>query len=259
VDAPPTIATENEVEPEKPSLGRTIFNRIGTLERTRLQTRCLQALSATPVWNQLVFRGAVAIHGVYLHGRCSRDLDFLAPAAIQERFMEILAAQGIALEKKEEARIPFFPMQGTVFKEIAVGIDVCPRAASQTTWVNAQFQGVGGICVPVRVVPLVHSIAEKFHAISMRARPSDFYDIWLFSQKCPDLMPELARLLHIGEVDGNKLNFDAKYAALHFQQVRDVWHDELIPLMPRVPPFETVAHDLARTLKPFAVDFPFCL
>ena len=257
MNALPTIESEDESEPENHSLGRVIFNRIGTLERTRLQTRCLQALSATPVWNQLVFRGGVALHGVYLHGRCSRDLDFLAPAAIQENFMEILAAQGIALEKKEDARVPFFPMQGTVFKEIAVGIDVCPRAASDITWEDALFQGVGNTTMPVRVLPLVHLMAEKFCAASRRASATDFYDIYVFAQKRPDLLTELARVLCIGELSGEKLKFNAEQTWLHFQQVRDVWHEELIPLMPQVPPFETVAHDLAGTLKHFAADFPF--
>jgi len=251
------VESQSETERETPSLGRTIFNRIGALERTRLQTRCLLALSATPVWNQLVFRGGVALHGVYLHGRCSKDLDFVAPAAIRENFMEILAAQGIALEKKDEGYIPFFPMRGIVFKEIAVGIDICPRAASKTTWENALFQGVGNQKVPVRVTPLAYLMAEKFRATVVRTRATDFYDISLFARKRPDLLPELARLINIGEVDGQKLGFDAGRIWSHFQQVRDVWHEELTPLMPQVPPFEMVAHDLARTLKHFAADFSF--
>lgn len=241
----PAVESENESERENHSLSRVIFNRIGTLERTRLQTRCLQLLSATPVWNQLVFRGGVALHGVYLHGRCSRDLDFLAPAEVQERFVEILTEQGIALQKKEEARTPFFPMRGTVFKDIAVGIDVCSRESSQTTWEHALFQGVGGERVPVRVMPLVHSIAEKLNATSMRAQSPDFYDVWLFSQQHPSLLPELARLLNASA----KWKFDAQNTWSHLQEVRDDWHQELIPLMPRVPPFETVEQDLARVMK----------
>jgi len=243
------IEEQTEAERENPSLGRTIFNRIGTLERTRLQTRCLLALSATPVWNQLVFRGGVALHGVYLHGRCSRDLDFMAPAAIAERFVELLAEQGIALQKGEDEFVPFFSMQGTVFKDIAVGIDVCAREPSKTTWEYAQFQGVGGGTVPVHVLPLVHLIGQKLSTTSMRAQPSAFYDIWLFSKQRPDLLPELVRLLQVGEVAGKKLGFRAEQTWLHFQTLRKEWHEELIPFMARVPSFETVERDFARILE----------
>lgn len=243
------VEEQTEAERENPSLGRTIFNRIGTLERTRLQTRCLQALSATPVWNQLVFRGGVALHGVYLHGRCSRDLDFLAPAAIQENFMEILAAQGIALEKKEDARIPFFPMQGRVFKDIAVGIDVCAPRASEVESVSGVFLGDGGIKIPVRVLALVPQVAEKLNATSFRARAADFYDVWLFAQKRPDLLPELHRMVHFSEVQGLADWFNQYRFSLHLQQLRASWHEDLIPLMPRVPSFETVERDLSRLIE----------
>lgn len=183
MNASPDVGNPTESEREPETLGRTIFNRIGTLERTRLQTKCLQMLSALPVWDQLVFRGGIAIHGVYLHGRCSRNLDFLAPADVKSRFVEILAEQGIALRQKEEDKTPFFPMQGTVFKEIAVGIDICQREAAETTWINVLFQGVGGVTVPVRAMPLAPQMAEKLRATTRRARSTDFYDFWLFTQK----------------------------------------------------------------------------
>ena len=250
--APPIVDTSTEVEPETPSLGLVIFSRIMAIERTRLQTKCLQLLRATSLWDHLVFRGGVAIHGVHLHGRSSRDLDFLAPAAIQTRFVELMAEQGVALQWREEDRIPSFPMQGSVFKEIAVGIDVCPREATDMTWEHALFQGVGGTTVPVRVMPLPLLIAEKFRAITYRSCASDFYDVWLLSQKRPDILPELQRLVRYGEVDGERLWFNEHLAWQNFLQLREKWHDGLIPLMPQVPSFETVEHDLARTLELFA-------
>lgn len=243
MNALPTIESEDESEPENHSLGRVIFNRIGTLERTRLQTRCLQALSVTSVWNQLVFRGGVALHGVYLHGRCSRDLDFLAPAEVQERFVEILAAQGIALQKKEEGRLPFFPMQGTVFKDIAVGIDVCAFRASDANSVSGVFLGADRTKIPVRVLALVPQMAEKLRATSRRARAADFYDVWLFVQKQPDLLPELGHIVRFGEVDDQPNWFDQHESWSHLQELRTSWHEELISLMPKVPSFETVERD----------------
>jgi len=249
VNASPDVGNPTEAERAPETLGRVIFNRIGTLERTRLQFKCLQMLSALPVWDQLVLRGAIAIHGVYLHGRCSKDLDFLAPATVKSRFVEILAEQGIALQEKEESRMPFFLMQGAIFKDVAVGVDVRQREASDVTWVNADFCGAGGAKIPVRVMPLSMMIAEKLRATSQRARCSDFYDFWLFVQKRPDLLPELQRLLCIGEVGGEALEFSADKTWVHFQQLRSSWHQDLIPLMPQVPSFETVETDLLRTLE----------
>lgn len=249
MNASPDVGNPTEPEREPESLGRTIFNRIGTLERTRLQTQCLQMLSALPVWDQLVFRGATALHGVYLGGRCSGDLDFLAPAAIQERFVEIMAEQGIALQQKEGTRIPFFPMQGTVFKEIAVGIDVCHREFADMTWINASFRGVGGESVPVRVMPLPTQMAEKLRATTRRARSTDFYDFWLFARKRPDLLPEVNRLLLSGEVQGEKLDVSVAKTWEHLQQLRSRWHNDLIALMPQVPSFEMVERDLSRAME----------
>ena len=160
-----------------------------------------------------------------------------------------MAEQGIALREGEESRMPFFPMQGTIFKDVAVGIDVCQREASDMTWVNANFCGVGGVTVPVRVMPLSMMIAEKLRATSRRARSSDFYDFWLFAQKRPDLLPELQRWLHIGEVDGEELEFSAEGTWAHLQELRPWWLKDLIPLMPQVPSFETVEKDLLRTLQ----------
>jgi predicted nucleotidyltransferase component of viral defense system len=249
VEATPIVDVSTESEREPKSLSRVIFDRIGTLERTRLQTKCLQLLSTTPVWNQLVFRGPVAIHGVHLHGRCSRDLDFLAPPEVKERFVEILAEQGIELQKKEDARIPHFPMQGTVFKDIAVGIDVCSREVTDMVWVNAHFQGAGGVTIPVQVLPFPLLMGEKFRATVRRARSSDFYDVWLFAQRFPDLLAEVRRLLISGEVAGEQFEFSTSKVWAHLQEVRDSWHQDLIEFMPQVPSFETVERDLSRTME----------
>ncbi len=252
MDASPNVASRSESEHENHSLGRVIFNRIGTLERHRLQTKFLQLLSATRVWHQMVFRGAVAIHGVHLHGRCSRDLDFLAPPDIKNRFVEILGEQGLVLQKKDEDHMAFLPMQGTVFKEIAVGIDVCARETCDMNPVPGVFHGAGGVRLPVRVMALAPQMAEKLRATSRRARSTDFYDVWLFSQKCPELLPELGRLLHVGEVDGEELEFSAEDTWLHLQQLGPWWHKDLIPLMAQVPPFETIERDFARLIERFS-------
>lgn len=249
VNALPDVGNPTEAEREPETLGRVIFNRIGTLERTRLQTKCLQMLSALPVWDQLVFRGATALHGVHLHGRCSHDLDFLAPADVKSRFVEILAEQGIALQESEGRRTPFFPMQGTIFKEIAVGIDVCQREISDLTWVSANFCGAGGVTIPVRAMPLPLQMTEKLRATSQRKRSTDFYDFWLFTQKRPDILPDVQRWLRIGEVDGEQLPFDVPSFWDHLQQLKPCWHNDLIAFMPQVPSFETVERDLSRTLE----------
>lgn len=242
-------AFDNAPNAEPKTLTRVIFDRIGTLERTRLQAKFLLSLKALPVWNQLVLRGAVAIHGVWLHGRCSRDLDFLAPPDVKARFAEILAEQGLVLQKKEESRIPFFAMQGTVFKDIAVGIDVCERESADMNPIRAIFTGAGGVTIPVNVMPLPALMAEKLRATSRRARPSDFFDLWLFGQRHPEMLPELQRHLSIGEVDGEELEYSAEETWTHLLEAEKWWNKDLIAFMPTVPPFETVRLDLGRFLE----------
>ena len=207
-------------------------------------------LSGLPVWDQLVFRGATAIHGVYLHGRCSRDLDFVAPAAIKERFVEIMAEQGVTLQQKETGFAPFFSMSGTVFKEVAIGIDVCQPTTSDLTWVDADFCDINGVSIPVRVLPLPLQMAEKLRATTRRARSTDFYDFWLFMQKHPDLLPEVQSLLLSGTIEGEELSINDERVWEHFQQLRLLWHQDLIALMPQVPSFESVELQLSRILKP---------
>ncbi len=233
---------------EPKNFTRVIFDRIATLERTRLQTQCLLALSALPVWNHLVFRGAVALHGVWLHGRCSRDLDFLAPAEIKNRFMEIVGEQGLILHEKEGARIPHFSMQGKVFKEVAVGIDVCTREFHEMTTINAVYQG-GNTKIPVRVMPLPSLIAEKLRATSRRTRSTDFYDVWVFAKRFPELLPDLRCLLQVGSVDGERLGFNAQSTQEHFSKCREGWQKDLVAYMPQVPIFENVQRDLDELLK----------
>lgn len=242
-------ALDNAPGAEPKTLTRVIFDRIGTLERTRLQTKFLLSLSALPIWNQLVFRGAVAIHGVWLHGRCSRDLDFLAPPDIKHRFVEIMAEQGLILQKTEEARIPFFSMRGAVFKDIAVGIDVCERESADMNPIRAIFTGTGGVKIPVNVMPLPALMAEKLRATSRRARPSDFFDLWLFGQRHPEMVSELQHHLKVGEVDGEELEYSAEETWAHLLKAEQWWSKDLIAFMPKVPPFETVCIDLERFIK----------
>lgn len=237
-------ALDNASGAEPKTFTRVIFDRIGTLERTRLQTRFLLSLSQLPIWNQLVFRGAVAIHGVWLHGRCSRDLDFLAPADVKYRFVEILAEQGLMLQQKEETRIPFFLMEGAIFKDIAIGVDVCERESADMNPIRAVFTGAGGVKIPVNVMPLPALMAEKLRATSRRARPSDFFDLWQFGQRCPQMMPELKRHLHIGEVDGEELEYSAQETWQHFLEAEQWWDKDLIAFMAQVPPFAKVRRDL---------------
>lgn len=242
-------ALDNARNAEPKTFARVIFDRIATLERTRLQTQFLLALSALPVWEQLVFRGAVAIHGVWLHGRCSQDLDFVAPSAIKKRFVEIVAEQGMTLQKPEEARIPYFAMQGTVFKDIAIGIDVCERELADMNPIRAVFTGAGGVKIPVNVMPLPALMAEKLRATSRRARPSDFFDLWLFGQKHPEMLPALQRHLSIGEVDGEELEYSAEETWTHFLEAEEWWNKGLIASVSKVPLFETVRPDMERFLE----------
>ena len=59
-------------------LGTSILTRIAQRERDGLKVALLSALSTAPLFGQLIFRGASALHGVYLHERYSEDLDFFA-------------------------------------------------------------------------------------------------------------------------------------------------------------------------------------
>lgn len=79
-------------------LGTSVLIRIAQREQDSLKVGLLSAICTTSLSHQLVFRGASALHGVYLHERYSEDLDFFAAPEIVVNAVAAFDAAGLMLE-----------------------------------------------------------------------------------------------------------------------------------------------------------------
>lgn len=230
---------------ENGNIGQSLLQRIGVRERERVQVKFLQLLKDTPLWEQMVFRGAVALHGVYLHGRCSKDLDFMASPEVSANFYEMANACGLQVQDKSEVTsVVNFSLPGQVFNRIVVGIDVCSRPPNDLPCQLGEFVSLSGQKIPVRVMPLREQIGEKLRAASRRGRALDFFDVWLAFEKHPNLLGSVSEVIEKRKKSDAPLLYDAEKALATLETRRDEWFEKLAPQMAKVPTFERVQQDL---------------
>ncbi len=234
---------------EGKAIGQSLLQRIGVREREKLQVAFLKQLAQTPLFDHLILRGGISLHGVWLHGRCSKDLDFLATPEIAGNFLEVAASHGFEFEREQErqmfGRMYTLSLQGQVFSNITIGLDLCPREAAILVWETQEFVALSGERIPVRVLPLAEQVGEKLRACVRRKRELDFYDIWLAFSRYPQLLREIVLLLERGETG---LAFHTGDAMELFGECRETWFSMLAPHMVCVPDYETVRQDLEAWL-----------
>ena len=82
-------------------IGLGILQRIAVREKARLQSHFLSYLYGSPESDNIILCGSMALHGVYLHKRWSKDLDFEAPKNVALQFGQIAAQAGLSLTHRE--------------------------------------------------------------------------------------------------------------------------------------------------------------
>lgn len=234
--------------------GSAILTRITQRERDRLKADLLHCLSETPLYNQLIFRGASALHGVYLHERYSEDLDFFALPALADGFVSAIHEAGIMLEERPNA-VPVYACRGAVHMRVELGVDVIAMHYPEEHFLVPQagiYQAINGETAPVRTYPLPALLARKLRYVMRRRFAVDFYDLWVGLEKHPECAPEMQEIVRrreAGSQGGER--YRAEGALANLDGLEATWHNELYALMPCVPAFESVRRDLTHWLPLF--------
>jgi len=234
--------------------GTAILTRIAQRERDGLKVTLLRTLSEAPLFCRLIFRGASALHGVYLHERYSEDLDFFAPPAQAADAIALFGSVGILLEKRPEA-VPVYARRGAVHERVELGVDVIAMHHPEESFLVPQaatYRGISGETDPVRTYSLPALLARKLRYVLRRRFAVDFYDLWVGSEKHPECAPEMCEIVRRREAGfSSGERYRAGAALANLAGLGATWQDELHALMPRIPPFEVVRRDLARWLPMF--------
>ena len=234
-------------------LGRRLLHRIVLREKLRLQIRFLEELSQSsgcqdfilyPGCQDFILYGGAALHGVYLHGRLSEDLDLIAPPSIKGSFLAVMATHGLCLEERD-GLIPVYTRIGTLGTPIGIGIGTSVRPDSGIPCERRPFGFLAGRTVLMRVLPLAHMLAEKLNCVTYRARAVDFVDLWLGFHSGPAAIDEMFAAFRARQP---YLSYDRAAALDHLGSLRADWEGPLEPLLLRVPAYEEVRRDLEAWL-----------
>jgi hypothetical protein len=214
----------------------------------------LQNLSQTPLIHRLLFRGASALHGVYLHERYSEDLDFFAASELASTAVAAFGAAGLTLEERPDA-VPVYVCRGAVHTRVELGVDVIAMHYPEESFLvpeTATYRGIAGETATVRTYPLSALLARKLRYAMRRRFAVDFFDLWIGLEKRPECAPEMQEIVRRRELGGaGGERYRAEGAVASFAGLEATWHDELHALMPRVPDYETVRRDLTHWLPLF--------
>lgn len=170
---------------------KTLRYTLVTAEKHYFLTLALKALSESPLFPTLVFKGGTALHHCYLpQSRFSEDLDFtsLNKAITRDAvsgiftpypFFEVkklyTSSATIKIERLKYSGILDLP-NSLKFEVDRLQDVILP--AKQMLYTN-----VWGIAVMVNVMDIREIYAEKIRAMSQRARYRDFYDFYLVSRE----------------------------------------------------------------------------
>ena len=253
--------------PEKAAqqLGLGILQRVAIREKARLQAHFLSRLYASPESGNIVLCGSMALHGVYLHGRWSKDLDFDAPMETALRFQEIAERCELTLKHRAEWKghsspqdaIPFiFASSSAFYSEVSIGVEIFSREQILVAPERHTFHASSGEQVSVLVKPLAEMIAVKLGCIFRRQKAVDFLDVWLGLQSNLCTHSEVRNLLRLGLCDAGDFSppprIDVSLALTQLEGLRPIWEEKLSIYKTQVPPFMQVYTDLAEWLPFFA-------
>ena len=231
-----------------------ILTRVAQRERDGLKITLLHTLCATPLFGQLVLRGGSALHGVYLHGRYSEDLDFFANPGLAMNVCTRFGEVGLTLETRTDAA-PIYVGQGAVHERVELGIDVIGIHYPEDSFLVPQpaiYRAITGKTAPVRTYPLPALLARKLRYAMRRRFAVDFYDLWIGLEKHPEVAPDIREIVRRREVGvAFHERYQAGTARMGLDALEASWHEELAALMPRVPGFGQVRQSLAYWLPLF--------
>jgi predicted nucleotidyltransferase component of viral defense system len=239
-------------------MGLGILQRIAVREKAKMQALFLSRLYESPDSAQIALCGSMGLHGVYLHGRWSKDLDFEMLLEAAPRFQEIADGCGLTLGKPEDP-VEFvntlqytFARPSAVYPEVAIAVEVFCKERIALPPERRLFAAVSGETVAVFVQPLAFMLATKVGCVFRRDKALDFFDLWLGLRSEPTTAYQVRDLLAQGLCEAGDFTppviLDVDLALDKFRNIRAAWVDDLSAYMTAVPNFEQVYCDLSRWL-----------
>ena len=247
------------------SFGQALVQRIAVREKARVQALFLSRLYAHPESQSFVLCGSAALHGVYLHGRWAKDLDFCACPDAAQRFADIAADCGLTLTVKDDDSLHTLDRTGwtfglprTQFPEARIAVEVFTHERFRVAPVAADWTADTGDSVRVWAKPLHEMLAVKIGCCFQRAKAVDFVDLWL------GLKSDLASRYAVREVLQRELCFAGDFtppttinvplALSQMDSTEAAWNEKLSAYMKQPPPFSVVRDDLTHWLPLLAGD-----
>ena len=240
---------------EGQQMGQVVMRRIVAREQAELQARVLAGLNRLPLGRYLTLCGGAALHGVYLHGRQSKGLDFFGPHIVVMRFRELARGLDLDLRPGPTANTFLIAAPGTFFPEVQVGLRIRTRADHRTLPAPGIFQTPSGKQVPVRALSLAELLAIKLGLLAGRQRPLDYVDFWMGLRSGSETLQEVKAILDDPAWSSGTYAptrpFNAARAVRGLRGRGRRWVKSLADDLHPVPPFEQVRRDLEAWLPRF--------
>ncbi len=244
--ATPSILTNAE------HLGQGVMQRLAAREKSRIQFAFLQELQRLPASRYLTLCGGAALHGVYLHERWSKDLDFYAPYIIADRFPEIVAKAGLAIHRVEGRSGYAFFRDGIIAPRMGIGIEIFVRGNSVLAPTLSQFRSYDGQEITLQVAPLAEILLSKVGCLHRRSKPTDFVDLWSALKKYPDILLQMRLLLNDSRwncgIYTPPRQIDIHRIMANLSSLQDTWDLAMMGIFYPQPSFAVVAEELSDSL-----------
>lgn len=246
-------------------IGLGILQRVAVREKARLHTHFLTQLYQLPETQDMLLCGSAALHGVYLHKRWSKDLDFEAPLEIALQFDKIAERAGLKLTLREGWEghrnllnaVPYtFSASSAFYPEVVIAVEIFPYERRFIRPERGEFTVQSGEKIAVLVKPIAEMMGAKIGCLFQRHKAIDFVDLWFGLASDPCLRFQVKDLLRDGLCEAGNFTppsvIDANVLLVKLSRLRETWEEDLSVYLTQVPTFQRVWHDLSQWLPLFA-------
>ena len=235
-------------ETESKVFARSLLKKLALHERAQVQASFLEKLSQTPLFDQLILRGACALHGVFLGQRNTQDIDFIATSEVGLRFCELAQEYGLPLERSHtHDGVSEYALAGKIYNRVSVGIDVWIRSEELPSELTT-LKFPRRTNIPVRVLPLVYILSDKLESATNRRYEVDFLDLWFGLTSSNTAVTEVKEILR----GRPALYYNLELALGNLDSLESTWEENLDALLAPIPKYEMVRRDLHQILPSFA-------
>lgn len=253
-------------ETDSQQIGLGILQRVAVREKARLHKEFLTRLHQLPQAQEILLCGSMALHGVYLQKRWSKDLDFEARPEVAYGFQEIAAQAGLTVSLREgwEGQkhhlnaVPYvFSAASVFYPEVAIGVEIFPCAPRFLAPEPRDLTTASGETISVFVKSLPEMMAAKIGCLYQRHKAIDFVDLWFGLSSDPCLPLEVRDLLQSGLCEAGNFTpprvIAPDFLLQRLLRLEDTWQEDLSVYLTQVPDFALVQNDLRRWLPFFSI------